>query len=86
MNLKQNNDEIYEKKQADHPLANRHEAEQEGSAFDEPEAKEEILVNNQRFENNFFNNKYEEDKQEMYKPVPEVKKEKKKDPKHRQNK
>lgn len=86
LNLEENHQQILNKKQISHPLANKNEVELEGSAFDEPEVKEEILVNNQRFENNFFNKKFEEDKAEMYYPVAEIKKEKKINPKHRQNK
>jgi hypothetical protein len=70
----------------DHPLAFEHNDENEGSAFDEPIVKEEIMVNNQSFENNFFNKKFEEDKEELFYPVADVKYKKEKNPKHRQSK
>jgi hypothetical protein len=71
----------------DHPLAFKHDNKNEGFDFPEPVVKEEIMVNNQNFENNFFNKKYEEDKEELFYPVADVKYDKKKkNPKHRQSK
>jgi hypothetical protein len=71
----------------DHPLAFKNDNKNEGFDFAESVVKEEIMVNNQNFENNFFNKKVEEDKEELFYPVADVKYDiKKKNPKHRQSK
>jgi hypothetical protein len=71
----------------DHPLAFKNDNKNEGFDFAESVVKEEIMVNNQNFENNFFNKKVEEDKEELFYPVADVKYDiKKKNPQHRQSK